>query len=181
LLGFARPTGAGPIHFELNKTQLSDWILTFKRVESELEKKAIGYVECTQALLSLILIDLARLTSPHMSYVRGESRAVLASFFAVLEQNFQSRTNLQKIAKSVKLSPSHLTDLVRKETGKTVMEWLKSRRISEAKLLLQESDQSVKEIAYAIGYSDSNLMIRHFKQETGVSPKAWKNALALGI
>ena len=57
------------------------------------------------------------------------------------------------------------------------MEWLRSRRISEAKFLLQESDQSVKEIAFEVGYQDSNLMIRHFKQETGVSPKVWKNAL----
>lgn len=176
LLGFARPAGAAPVVFQLSDAALQFWLSLFQRARQELAEKKLGYIESTQALLSLILIELARLAAPQMSYSPGEHRAILASFFAVLEEHFRSRTNLKLLSKSLNLSAAYLTDLIRRETGRTAMEWLRVRRLSEAKFLLRETHKSIKEIATEVGYQDSSLLIRHFRQELGQSPKAWRDA-----
>lgn len=176
LLGFARSPGASPIACELSEMNLQLWLSFFEMAQKEFAEKQLGYVERTHALLTLILIDIARLAAPTMTFSTGKNRAILVKFFAILEGHFRNRLNLNQLAKQLKLSSAYLTDLIRKETGKTAMDWLRSRRLSEGKLLLLETEKSIKEIAVDVGYSDSNLFIRHFRQDFGQSPNAWRES-----
>ncbi len=48
-------------------------------------------------------------------------------------------------------------------------------RIRQACKLLQRSDQSITEIAMAVGFSDSNYFSRQFRMLTGSSPREYRN------
>ena len=106
------------------------------------------------------------------------NRSKLGSFFAVIEEKFRKPTDLKAISKSLKLSPAYLTDLVRKETGLTAMEWLQTRRIKESQILLRESQLAIKEISFEVGYRDPSLFIRHFSKQIGQSPALWRKLLS---
>jgi len=79
-------------------------------------------------------------------------------------------------AAELHLSPRYLSDLLKQETGKTAMDLIQLRLISEAKNLLNEGKHGVKEIAYLLGFENPTYFSRLFRKETGMSPKEFKRA-----
>jgi AraC-like DNA-binding protein len=72
------------------------------------------------------------------------------------------------------LSPRYLSDVLKQETGKTAIELIHIFLINEAKNRLVADDQSVSEIAYALGFENLPYFSRLFKKETGLSPNQFK-------
>jgi AraC-like DNA-binding protein len=58
----------------------------------------------------------------------------------------------------------------------TPIAYLNRYRITQAKRLLRETDQSITEIALTVGFSDSSYFSRVFRRETGLSPDAFRRA-----
>jgi AraC family transcriptional regulator, transcriptional activator of pobA len=79
------------------------------------------------------------------------------------------------MASQLNLSPKYLSDLLKTETGKTALELIHLRVISEAKNLLVAGDRSITEIAYRLGFENPPYFSRLFKKETGMSPKEFMN------
>ncbi len=82
---------------------------------------------------------------------------------------------VQNCAEQVNLSPNYLSDLLKKETGKTAQEHIHLMMIEKAKSLLVNSSQSVKEIAYNLGFEYPHYFSRIFKSKTGQTPVAFRN------
>ncbi len=78
-------------------------------------------------------------------------------------------------AEHVNLSPNYLSDLLRKETGKTTQEHIHYHLLEIAKDRLLGSNDSVKEIAYSLGFGHSHYFSSLFKKKTGVSPTEFRN------
>jgi AraC family transcriptional activator of pobA len=78
------------------------------------------------------------------------------------------------LAAELNLSPRYLSDLLKQETGKTVMDLIQIFLVSEAKNLLNEGKLSVNEIAYSLGFENPPYFSRLFKKETGLSPNQFK-------
>jgi len=78
------------------------------------------------------------------------------------------------MAEHLNLSSRYLSDLLKKETGKTALELIHIYLISEAKNLLMVADQSVSEIAYTLGFENLPYFSRLFKKEVGISPNQFK-------
>jgi AraC-like DNA-binding protein len=79
------------------------------------------------------------------------------------------------IASELNLSPKYLSDLLKQETGKTALELIHLRVISEAKNLLIAGEHSISEIAYHLGFDNPPYFSRLFKKEVGLTPKEFKN------
>jgi AraC family transcriptional regulator, transcriptional activator of pobA len=73
-------------------------------------------------------------------------------------------------ASKLNLSPSYLTDLLKKETGKTTKEYLQIQIIETAKNKLLNSNDTVNEIAYSLGFEYPQYFNRLFKSKTGITP-----------
>ena len=82
------------------------------------------------------------------------------------------------IASQLNLSPRYLSDLLKQETGKTAIDHIHLFLISEAKNLLTAGDQTVSEIAYALGFESPPYFSRLFKKEVGVTPKEFRFKLS---
>jgi AraC-like DNA-binding protein len=76
----------------------------------------------------------------------------------------------------VSLSPSHLTTVVRRKTGRTVGEWIAERRMVEARRLLVETDLAVEEVGRRVGYGDPGYFVRSFRRAHGMTPLGWRRA-----
>ena len=78
------------------------------------------------------------------------------------------------------MSRSALMRLFTHTVGVAPIQYQQQLRISEAMQLLQMTGKSLGEIAFELGFSDSNYFGRQFKKITGSSPneyrkKLWKN------
>jgi len=80
------------------------------------------------------------------------------------------------IADSVNLSPSYLSDLLKKERGLNAQELIHYYLIEEAKVCLLNTNDSVSEIAYSLGFEYPQYFSKLFKQKTGNTPLEYRNS-----
>ena len=96
--------------------------------------------------------------------------------FRFIEASYHKPITLCDVAQAVGYSPAYLTNLMRRQTGKSVHRWIVERRMAQALSLLQETEQAVNQIAQAVGYQDACHFSRYFRQLYGTSPQAWRSA-----
>ncbi len=100
----------------------------------------------------------------------------LEKVFQYIETYYDQSISLDDVARAVGYSPAYLTDLVRRQTGQTVHRWIVERRMAAAHTLLLETDQSVNQIAEAVGYQNPGHFFRQFRRTHGTTPQAWRQA-----
>ncbi|SFD98965.1 helix-turn-helix domain-containing protein [Flavobacterium phragmitis] len=82
---------------------------------------------------------------------------------------------VKDLADALHLSPNYLTDLLKKETGMNAQDHIHYFLIEEAKNILMNSDSSVAEIAYSLGFEYPQYFSKLFKIKTGKTPKEYRN------
>jgi AraC family transcriptional regulator, transcriptional activator of pobA len=91
-----------------------------------------------------------------------------------IEENYADGISLSDVARALNYSPSHLTSLVRKCTGRPVTAWIIERRILAARERLLASNEPVASIAEAVGFRDVGYFARRFARANGASPAQWR-------
>jgi YesN/AraC family two-component response regulator len=99
----------------------------------------------------------------------------LKEVFDYIEANYHRGITLCNVADAVGYSAAYLTTTVAKRTGETVNGWIVKRRMAAARPLLMDTDQTIEQIATALGYQNACHFSRQFRQHHGVSPKNWRN------
>jgi len=154
----------------------SSWEERLGRLVRETQGARLASLEAMRAILALLLVDLARLLAPDARKASPGS-PLLREVFAAIDRCFaEPGVSLAAVARAVGRSPSHVTAVVRRETGMTVLEWLTQRRMAEARRRLAETDENVAVVADRVGYPDPAYFARLFRREHGVSARAFRLA-----
>jgi YesN/AraC family two-component response regulator len=106
--------------------------------------------------------------------ISGEAKRLVRIAMVYLQENYSESISRRDIAKHIGITEDHLTFCFRQELGITPILYLQRYRINQAKRLLKESDQSITEIAFNVGFSDSGYFSRIFRRETGMSPEKFR-------
>ncbi|MEI7583594.1 helix-turn-helix transcriptional regulator [Runella sp.] len=77
-------------------------------------------------------------------------------------------------ADELHLSPNYFGDLIKKETGKTALEYIQLHLIDLAKERIFDTAKSLSEISYELGFKYPQHFTRFFKQKVGVSPNEYR-------
>lgn len=115
-----------------------------------------------------LLFRLDQTTNGPEKIGRPEIRAALL----VIEQSLGGSFRVADLARRLGISQNHLTKLFREECGATIADYVRSRKIERARLLLLETHYSVKEIAAQIGLRNLQQFNKLMRKATGVSPRA---------
>jgi AraC-like DNA-binding protein len=100
--------------------------------------------------------------------------AVLATVLEeYLATHLDGRARLGDLARKLGYSPSHLSTLIRRATGRSFVALRRRLRFERACALLREG-ASVKEAALAAGFDDPAYFSRVFKKRVGVAPSRWR-------
>lgn len=81
--------------------------------------------------------------------------------------------NISQTAFHFERTPSYISSVFKRQTGKSLLKYINAVRIEEAERLLQEG-YSVTETAERVGYRESRTFIRIFKENTGITPGQMK-------
>ena len=119
-----------------------------------------------QIKLQTGLLDTIKKT-PHSHRIINKARIYL-------ESNFQYQLMVEDVAREMSVSTSHFKKIFKRDLGYTFSNYLNMLRIQKAKELLLKSKMSITEIAYNIGYNDSNYFSTVFKNIEGVSPREYR-------
>ncbi|MEH2360893.1 AraC family transcriptional regulator [Nostoc sp.] len=94
--------------------------------------------------------------------------------FEFIENNYQKYLCLDDVAQVVGYSPSYVTQLVKRLTGKTLYNWIVERRMAEACHLLLRTNQTVNQIANTVGYKNTSHFFSQFRQIHNTTPHKWR-------
>jgi AraC family transcriptional activator of pobA len=77
-------------------------------------------------------------------------------------------------AEQLCVHPNHLSAVVKRETGNPALTFIHSQIIEEAKLLLLESEMSVKQIAYRLAFKEPSHFNAFFRKHTDITPATFR-------
>ncbi len=95
----------------------------------------------------------------------------------ILKNYSDEKLSISQLARQLYLSSNYLSGIFKKETGKTINQFITQVRIYHAKQYLKDSSLSLSAIAQRTGYHDANYFSKAFKRETGITPKAFRENL----
>lgn len=146
-------------------------------IRQEVDQKRVGHVLRLDCQLRSLVVEVTRSLA---SKQKGDPRRTRSRGFVVEEaqefinKNYPNRFRLGDLAWHLRMSEEHLARLFKKETGRTVFEFLAFRRMEVAKGELLGTTRSVTEIASRVGFSSPALFCRNFKAMTGMTPTEYR-------
>ncbi|MDQ2628794.1 MAG: AraC family transcriptional regulator [Actinomycetota bacterium] len=152
------------------------FIATLDAMKSELRNRREGYRQAVSALLTLLLIILNRVADTAAGELRHGDEPLLAEVFTKIDRRYAEPLSLREVAREVSVSAGHLTTVVRRRTGRTVLEWITQRRMGEARRLLTDTRLPITEIGQQVGLPDAAYFTRQFRQIHGTTPSKWRQS-----
>ena len=95
---------------------------------------------------------------------------------ALMQQQLGSRIVVTELAAAVNLSPSRFRQLFTAQVGVGPALYLQRLRLRRARLLIERTFLTVKQVMALVGYSDPSHFSRDFRRLHGVSPSALRSA-----
>ncbi len=91
-----------------------------------------------------------------------------------IHQHYQEDLALDDVSRAVNISSYYFSKVFKEKIGVTFVEYLTNLRMEQAKKLLENPDNSVRDVCFAVGYQDPNYFSRTFKRMTGVTPTEYR-------
>jgi len=115
-------------------------------------------------------------------YEGNRSSQIVKVFKETLEKHYRDLSSgtvqtvfqVQDYAKAQSLHPNYLSNVIKSKTGRPISNWIADKTIAEAKAMLKNSSASVKEIAFKLGFSESNHFSNYFKKHTELTPNTFR-------
>lgn len=152
----------------------------FSTLKTEAEVGGMGSHLLVDSLKTALVVHLLRnycATRPKLSsYTNGLSQATFTLVKDYINDHLQQDLKLDELAAIAQISPYHFLRLFKQSLGATPHQYILQCRIEKAKLLLQQSQLSIAEIANQVGFCDQSHLTRCFKQSLGVTPKQFQQA-----
>jgi YesN/AraC family two-component response regulator len=92
-----------------------------------------------------------------------------------IRKNIDKNVELEDIANIMGYSTKYMSRLFKQETGTNFNDYRLELKMEKAKEYLENTDLRIKQIAYEIGYENSESFVRIFKRKTGFTPSQYRN------
>lgn len=122
----------------------------------------------------LLLSIISTTNHEKRSSYRKQQVDIVKAVNEYISTQFMKRITIDSLSDRFDIPTSTLKRCFKGVYGTTIHHYLKECRINAAKHLLQESDQSILEIANAVGYENGSKFTSAFKEATGVTPSAYR-------
>ncbi len=128
------------------------------------------------AYLMLLVIEVLKVFEKEKSVKQNSSSNNLYhNFRRLVDKEISSIHSVADYAKKLNVSPGHLNDTVKRESGKSASEIIYERLILEAKRMLYHSALSIKEISNKLNYEDPAYFTRFFKKHVRLTPVEFRD------
>jgi AraC family transcriptional activator of pobA len=151
----------------------------FLAIERESRSHSEGQTAAGMALLTALLVQVARLAGPADSDPVGNTagrrkQRQIQQFKALLDRDFRQHRPVQAYAGALGLTAGQLSRICREVLGMSALDVIHARLVHEAKRELVYTVGSIQQLAAELGFEDDAYFSRFFKRHTGLSPRAFR-------
>ena len=137
------------------------------------------YDAILSAYFSLFFGKLLRFYESTIEFPRNSGKRSGAAYeISAYVQEHHADITLEKLAKKYHYTPEYTSRFIKETTGKTFSEILSDSRMKHAVSLLKSTSLSVAQVAYQVGYENTENFIRVFKKRYSKTPSAYRKELA---
>lgn len=162
-------------NFRIDITQL---IFSFLKAKGILAHKLIDgktndtLLEYSSKSIESMVIYITYLINTALDYAAfsASGKSVASIICEYIDIHFTEDINRNDLAEIVYLDPDYTARLFKRETGKSLMNYIIKKRVEMAKDLLINTELSVNLISDKVGYSNYSYFTKLFKKETGFTP-----------
>lgn len=158
-------------HFSAQETSITD----FSRLLTPLSNNLYGHakrlmLESRALEFFAVLSGLATNQTSNPYHEQSDKRLYQLTG-EYIDANYEAHITLSEIAASVGCSVRRMTDVFRRYSGNSIIEYLTELRMLKARALLEQGAQ-VKQVAYEVGYKPASFSTA-FSRRFGISPSAY--------
>ena len=106
----------------------------------------------------------------------SRSEDILKRFLLLLKQTQGKQLHIDYFAEKLCIAPNHLSNVIKKTSSMTVMQYVNRSCVIQAKVLLKHSDMSVADIAQTLNFADTPSFSKFFKRHCNQTPQEYRNS-----
>ncbi|MEM9585996.1 MAG: helix-turn-helix domain-containing protein [Planctomycetota bacterium] len=158
---------------QLTPVEMVEALRLIDGLENELAKRAPGFAVLSLTAMIQLVTFLSRC---YGGTVNPESKKLLriAEAISHIECNFAEPISLDHLVEISGMSRRNFIRSFEATMGTPPISYLIDRRMREATIRLRGTSQSITEIAFDVGFSDSNYFSRRFRSQFGLSPREYR-------
>ncbi|MBR5309155.1 MAG: helix-turn-helix domain-containing protein [Clostridia bacterium] len=130
-------------------------------------------IEPLCSMLSLIYITFGSKLE-HGARAGGDNY-VYGHILSYINRNYNKKITVDDLCALCHCSRSHISHLFTKKAGMGICEYINRKRCDNAARLLTDTDERIQEIAYLVGFDDSNYFTNVFTKYMGASPREYRS------
>jgi len=159
----------------------------FERMLEEEQSENNLREDTMQVYLQMLLIECVKAGDFPQPVTVPDEYVHVHKFFNLLEEetsniNYTTPIRIKtakEFAASLFVHPNYLNELLKKHTGQNVSTHIRNRLLDETKALLAQTDWSLQDIGYSIGFADQPNFTVFFKKNTGITPAEFRKGVNL--
>lgn len=165
-----------------NWRKVSTNINIIKRIYSKLMSECNACRPADSTMVHLCLIELlciafrAFCVESNMVSIKGNGKIVLRNALSYIHSNYRKKITLKELAKNSFLGESRFSQVFRKYTGHSPVNYIIQYRLEKAKTLLAYSHMSVSQVAEHLGFESLHYFSRLFKKHYAHTPSSVRDA-----
>lgn len=154
--------------------RLAELQTSFAALVRELRETQAGASVMMGLHLGIILIGLWRASGLATSDLSGTGAGTAQRFRQLVELHYREGAGIETFARQLGVTRAHLHDACAKSLGATPLSLIHDRLVEEACRRLEQTQLSIEQIGYSLGFRDPAYFNRFFKRERGLAPGAYR-------
>lgn len=154
---------------KLNVEEAILFTSAFKLIKDTLARKNKHYASIVRSYLYALIYELDVLMEAEQP-MEGQLNPLFEKFRQLLSKEFLRHRSVGFYADNLNVSRKYLSEIVKKNTGKTAGDWIDEVVVLEAKVLLQNKSLTINQISDQLNFSNQSVFERFFKTAAGLSP-----------
>ena len=149
----------------------------FERLLIDYSQNGLNNLDIIQPYLTALLCEINSAYQPLSKSTQIASIGITNKFKELIYKSIKSTNQVADYAAMLNISPNHLNKTVKSITGKSPGKWIDETIVLEAKVLLNQSNFSISEIAAEVGIHDQSYFTRLFRKYEGITPTEFRKMI----
>ena len=161
----------------VDKSEMATFGNLVQSMIGELKNPGNAHREMLETYLRMFLIHTLRLLNLQEIQSSGDSHQnnkMVQDFIALVDKHFRNKHSVSEYASELFISPKSLSKKLKALRYPTPTEMIQERILLEAKRSLKYTGESVKSIAYDLGFDDPAYFSRLFSKKEGMTPLEYR-------
>jgi AraC-like DNA-binding protein len=139
------------------------------------KKEILGLATISRILeILVVLFNKGLILIEETQFPKNKAKSLVIKAKSFMDQHYYDMHHQNNLERECGVDINYLNIIFKKETGRTLYQYMTGVRMEHAKHLLETTGMSITDIASKVGYPNSNSFTRAFKRHTGPTPQNYR-------